>query len=156
MIVIRHWRLNNYLRNDRYTPTIYKNEFEALQVENDVYELENGEKSTMLPSGIPNGNPGKDSIGKDSIGKDRIIINRFEKPTLEEVKKYCEERQNYVDYQNFYDFYEAKGWMVGKNKMKDWKACVRTWERNSKKNLASNATAQDYFDYAEELRRQGM
>ena len=47
--------------------------------------------------------------------------------------------------------------MVGKNKMKDWKACVRTWERNNNVCGANSvATAQDYFDYAEELRRQGL
>ncbi len=56
---------------------------------------------------------------------------RFAPPTLEEVKEYCKERGNGVDAQRFVDFYEMKGWMVGKNKMKDWKAAVRTWERNS-------------------------
>lgn len=56
--------------------------------------------------------------------------SRFAPPTLEEVKEYCRERGNGVDAQRFLDFYEMKGWMVGKNKMKDWKAAVRTWERN--------------------------
>ncbi len=54
---------------------------------------------------------------------------RFAPPTVEEVKEYCRERGNGVDAQRFVDFYEMKGWMVGKNKMKDWKAAVRTWER---------------------------
>ena len=57
---------------------------------------------------------------------------KFIVPTIEEIKAYCLERQNSIDYQRFYDFYESKGWMVGKNKMKDWKACVRTWENNTK------------------------
>lgn len=56
---------------------------------------------------------------------------RFAPPTLEEVKEYCRERGNEVDAQRFVDFYEMKGWMVGKNKMKDWRAAVRTWERES-------------------------
>ena len=54
---------------------------------------------------------------------------RFVPPTLEEVRSYCEEK-GYLDKVNperFIDFYESKGWMVGKNKMKDWKAAVRTW-----------------------------
>lgn len=55
--------------------------------------------------------------------------NRFTPPTLEEVKEYCNERHNKVDAERFIDFYSAKGWMVGKNKMKDWKACIRTWEK---------------------------
>lgn len=58
---------------------------------------------------------------------------RFAPPTLEEVKEYCRERGNGVDAQRFVDFYEMKGWMVGKNKMKDWKAAVRTWERTTPK-----------------------
>ena len=53
---------------------------------------------------------------------------RFTPPTLEEVKVYCQERNNGVDPYKWYDFYQSKGWMVGKNKMKDWKASVRTWE----------------------------
>lgn len=56
--------------------------------------------------------------------------SRFSKPTLEEVKDYCAERQNNVDAEHFYDYYESNGWMVGKTHMKDWKASVRTWEKN--------------------------
>ena len=57
----------------------------------------------------------------------------FVKPTLQEVEAYCTQRNNFVDAQRFLDFYESKGWMIGKNKMKDWKASVRTWEKNSDK-----------------------
>ena len=70
---------------------------------------------------------------------------RFEKPTLSEIKEYCIERNNNVDAQHFYDYYESNGWKVGKNSMKDWKAAVRTWERseyrksNSKKNSKEDA-----------------
>lgn len=69
--------------------------------------------------------------------KDRDRIkdrNIFKKPTLEEVEEYCNERNNNIDAQRFIDFYESKGWMVGKNKMKDWKACIRTWEQKNKSN----------------------
>lgn len=55
---------------------------------------------------------------------------RFVPPTLAEVQAYCIERKNGVDPQRFIDYYEARGWMVGKTKMKDWKAAIRTWERN--------------------------
>ena len=60
-------------------------------------------------------------------------ILRFKKPTLEEVKKYCLERGNNIDAERFIDSNEAKGWMIGKNKMKDWKAAIRTWEKNQAK-----------------------
>lgn len=55
---------------------------------------------------------------------------RFEKPTLSQITQYCFERNNNVNAEQFYDYYESNGWKVGKNSMKDWKACVRTWERN--------------------------
>lgn len=55
----------------------------------------------------------------------------FSRPSLEEVKKYCKERNNNVDPAYFIDFYESKGWKIGKNSMKDWKAAVRTWEKRN-------------------------
>ena len=61
-----------------------------------------------------------------------INNTRFKKPTLEQVREYCEERNNNVNPEQFIDFYESKNWMIGKNKMKNWKACVRTWEKNHK------------------------
>jgi len=57
---------------------------------------------------------------------------RFVPPTPDQVREYCQQRGNAVDPERFVDFYAAKGWMVGKNRMKDWKAAVRTWERGSK------------------------
>ena len=56
----------------------------------------------------------------------------FKKPTLDEVKNYCILRKNNIDAEAFIDFYESKNFMIGKNKMKDWKAAVRTWERREK------------------------
>ena len=57
----------------------------------------------------------------------------FKKPTLDEVKNYCILRKNNIEAESFIDFYESKDWLIGKNKMKDWKACVRTWESREKK-----------------------
>ena len=53
----------------------------------------------------------------------------FIEPTYNDILEYCSERKNGVDVNKFLNFYSAKGWMVGKNKMIDWKACVRTWEK---------------------------
>lgn len=60
--------------------------------------------------------------------------SRFTPPTLEEVKAYCIERKNNVDPERFIDYYTSNGWLVGKTKMKDWKAAVRTWEKNGYSN----------------------
>ena len=67
-----------------------------------------------------------DSSAKSTTTKRK----RFEKPTLSQITQYCLERNNNVNAEQFYDYYESNGWKVGKNAMKDWKACVRTWERN--------------------------
>lgn len=56
---------------------------------------------------------------------------RFKKPTVEEIETYCNERNNNINPNAFYDYYESKDWMIGKNRMKDWKAAIRTWERNT-------------------------
>ena len=63
---------------------------------------------------------------KEKINKKK----KFVKPTVEEVTEYCKDRGNRIDSQRFIDYYEANGWMVGRNHMKDWKAAVRTWEKN--------------------------
>jgi len=60
-----------------------------------------------------------------------LKASRFTKPRIEEVKEYCDERGGNVDPQRFFDHYESNGWRVGKAGMKDWKAAVRTWERNA-------------------------
>ena len=54
----------------------------------------------------------------------------FQKPTVDEVQAYCRERRNRVDPQQWLDHYESNGWRVGRNPMKDWKAAIRTWEKN--------------------------
>ena len=60
--------------------------------------------------------------------------NRFIQPTILEILEYCKERNNKVDAERFIDYYQSKGWLVGKTKMKDWKASVRTWEKNEQTN----------------------
>ena len=57
---------------------------------------------------------------------------RFQKPSLEDVREYCSIRSNNVDPEQFFNFYESKGWLVGKTPMKDWKAAIRTWEKREK------------------------
>lgn len=81
-----------------------------------------------------------DTNNNDNNENNKEIVTKvttkkvFEKPTVEEVRAYCRERNNGINADSFVDFYESKGWLIGKNKMKDWKAAVRTWERSRKNN----------------------
>ena len=77
--------------------------------------------------------------------KEKNENNTFTPPTAEDVKSYCLERKNFVNANTFIDFYESKGWMVGRNKMKDWKACVRTWEKSSTEHHKQQEPIQDHF-----------
>lgn len=88
----------------------------------------------------------EDSIARTPARK------RFTPPTLAEVTAYCRERQNAVDPQRFIDYYTANGWKVGKNSMKDWKACVRTWERkNGRGPRPKGGTATNASKFAEDF-----
>lgn len=195
VIVIKHWRINNYLRSDRYNETKYLEEKQQLNIEqNGEYSLK---KDIGIPSGIPSGNPDKNSIDKNSIiynilyiweknipcdcithkgekclrrsayqidGKNfcnqhsksllgehfehNQDIKKFKKPTVEQVENYCKERKNDIDANKFVDYYDSIGWLVGKKPMKDWKACVRTWERKEKDVLNSkpDISTPDWFN----------
>jgi len=75
---------------------------------------------------------------KDIKNKNINKNNIFVKPSLEEVKAYCQERGNNVDAEAFIDFYESKGWKIGSNSMKDWKAAIRNWERSDRGSAGTN------------------
>ena len=75
--------------------------------------------------------------------KGRNAPKRFTPPAVEEVKAYCLERKNGLDAQSFVDFYASKGWKVGKEPMKDWKAAVRTWENRRKCETTKKETSFD-------------
>lgn len=151
VIVIKHWRINNYLRSDRYQGTKYIEEKESLIIDQNGAYVQ--PKQAGIPGGIPN--DGIPRLGKDRLGKDNTpkgVCGRFAPPTLEEVKAYCRERGNNVDPERWMDFYQSKGWMVGKNKMKDWKAAVRTWEKEARTGNAKARQNNTLLNYDEQGR----
>lgn len=75
---------------------------------------------------------------------------KFIPPTLEEVIAYCNERKNGIDAETWIDHYTANGWMVGKNKMKDWKACVRKWEKSDFRQKPTGTSGNIFFDMLKE------
>lgn len=123
---------------------------------NKAYAKRVQEESSSIPQGnledsleIPQGNLDKGNNKNKDKNKDKVknkvkvkdknkyysgdeksaTSSRFTPPTVDEVRAYCMERGNDVDPERFYDFYASKGWRVGQNPMKDWRAAVRTWER---------------------------
>jgi len=82
---------------------------------------------------------------------------RFTKPTVADIREYCRERRNTVDPQRFFDFYEAKGWRVGNQPMKDWQAAVRTWEGREPAKPPDHDTSNPFKRMLmEEARRSGQ
>ena len=84
---------------------------------------------------------------------DKNSSKTFRPPTVDEVRAYCQERGNSVDPEQFIDFYTSKGWIVGKNKMKDWKASVRTWEKRDDK---KSTPQKDSNPYRALLKQKGL
>lgn len=148
VIVIKHWRINNYIQKDRYKETLYQDEMSALEVKDNGSYTFNGHKmDTQCIQDGYNGYTGKDRLGKNSIGylkescitttKEKEVVDttlsssrRFVKPTMDEIKDYIS-KQGYrkLNAEEFYDYYEVNGWYCGKHKMKDFKAAIRTWAR---------------------------
>lgn len=133
IIVIKHWKIHNYIQSDRFKETVYLEEKTMLTLDDNKAYTERIQDVSTLDTQY---SIGKDSIAKSSIEKKvaeaPLSCKRFVKPTLEEVREYCLSRKNNIDAQQFIDFYESKGWKVGNQSMKDWKACVRTWEQRNK------------------------
>lgn len=122
VIVIKHWRINNYLQNDRTKPTVYQEEKALLTVDEKGSYSRNVYTDTVYI--------GKDSIGKNSIGNKRET--HFTPPTLSDVESYCQERGNNVNAKRFFDYYTSNDWKDGKgNKVKNWKQKVISWERGT-------------------------
>ena len=97
----------------------------------------------------------KSNIKKGNIKENNTDIRRFTPPSLQEVTEYCQERGNSVDPSRFIDFYASKGWKVGNQPMKDWKACIRTWEQREGKSvktvIAQGYEQRDYQEVQDEI-----
>lgn len=135
VVVIKHWRINNYLQKDRINPTTYfehKNEL-SLDGKGAYVRQECDNVYTEAVSVYTQDRLGKDRLDKDKDNKRARARETFTPPTVDEVKAYCTERGNNVDAERFCDFYASKGWRVGNQPMRDWKAAVRNWERSDKR-----------------------
>lgn len=122
-----------------------------------------GGTSDSTSDGTSDGTHIKKDKKVKKVKKDKNIYNNararackthtanFSPPDIQDVKAYCMERDNNVDPERFIDFYEAKGWMVGKNEMKDWRAAVRNWERNEASKSTAQTTQQGRLDWIDDI-----
>lgn len=140
VIVIKHWKLHNAIRNDRFKPTDYVTE-RAM-----IYEKENGVYTTSQPSDNQVTTNGMhsirldldlDKVSIDKVSIDKEIVLKHDRniipPTFEMVDKYCKERKNGIDAQFFIDYYDQLNWYLKpRMKMINWEGAIRTWENNRK------------------------
>ena len=99
---------------------------------NQTNDTQPDEQTTSEPTTIEEDKNTRIEIKKDADASKEKTYKRFVKPTVEQVQAYCAENNYPVNAADFVDFYESKGWVVGKSPMKDWKAAVRTWLRKQR------------------------
>ena len=147
VVVIKHWRIHNYIRKDTYSETNYKEEKALLELdENKAYRVPRGR---AVDEPWTQDSIGKDRLVKDSIGKDSNTNNHICHPDVAEVKAYIIEKGYHFSAESFVAHYESNGWKVGKNPMKSWKAACVTWESNYKKK--HQLEGKSWLEVAEDL-----
>lgn len=158
VIVIKHWKMHNTIQNDRRKETSYQDELMQLTVKKDKsYTFAKSEEIESETICIQNASI---DLGLDldlglEIVKDVVGKSRFTPPTLKEVESYIKAQGYDMDASRFVDFYQSKGWMVGKNKMKDWEAAVRNWSKDKPKTkgrveLVTHYPTMETSDYDED------
>ena len=158
VIVIKHWRMANALRKDRYTPTVWQKEFAMLNVkENGAYTMGSDGCQTVanwLPDGCHN--ISKDNLNKSNTESGRKRTSRFTPPTLEEVRKYAWEHCTKVDPDHFYEYFsepndKGETWIDSKgNKVRNWKQKMLTWEKMESNSTQKAKTRNTLLNYKEE------
>lgn len=133
--------VNNYRKYQDYTPS------EEAKNDGTVDGTADGTHDGTV-DGTHGGTPaGTDITRTTRKTRKTNIYSHFVPPTVEEVNAYCHERNNGIDASEFVDFYTANGWTQGKGKpIKDWKACVRTWERNPFRKTTQRVAVPDYIE----------
>ena len=131
IVVIKHWRIHNYIQKDRYHETNYTEEKKMLRLnENNSYSKMDTPCIQDVSKMDTEVRLGKDSLDKGSKGESGK--RRFTPPTLSEIEDYIIEKGYHVNAERFFNFYGSKNWMVGKNKMSDWHKAIGGWEADWK------------------------
>lgn len=138
-LYVKNWHKYNWTESPKLNPSIVSalDTVKTPRFKQRIADLYNARDTVSIP--YEYGMDTTDTVTDTVSDSDKKIIKEektkrkiFVPPNVEEVAAYCRERGNTVDPETFVDFYAGKDWMVGKNKMVDWKATVRTWERRQK------------------------
>ena len=155
IIVIKHWKIHNYIQKDRYKETTYVEEKSTLSLDSKKAYIEKEKTDCIqdVSNLYPENRLDKIKLDKNKLDKNNNKTQKssFIPPSLEEVKQYCKERNNNIDANAFINFYESKGWYVGKNKMVSWKAAIRTWESKDKTNKNVKVKPNWFEEYEESI-----
>ncbi len=146
-LLIIHWSKYNWTNSDKLRTAVAR-EISSVKDHNfkefltGIYEG-NDTVSIPYPYGMDTTITNTNTINNtnSNITTHKKIPNRFTPPTYDEVSAYAMEINSSVNVDNFLDYYESNGWLVGKNKMKDWKATFRRWSRENKKTTSSQLDA---------------
>lgn len=147
VIVIKHWKMHNVIRPDRIKETDYVREKAQLMTEeNGKYRIIDGQLTDNCQTSVRQVTDKRPhSIEEISIEEYRRDNNRrtFIPPSMDELVTFIQEMGYKVNAETFLNHYESKGWYVGKNKMKDWKAAVRGWNAREKEKPITKSDRED-------------
>jgi hypothetical protein len=178
VVCIKHWRVNNTIRWDRYTPTPYQAEALRLSIKSDggYTETQPGIlRERDLPTDVtpygnhvatkrlpPGATPGTQiRLDEMRIDKKSVIDSSkietavseppkkrgFVKPTIDEIYDYCFKKHYFIDPDRFFHYYESKGWMVGTNKMTNWKSALSGWALREMERTPQHCWTETQFNY---------
>lgn len=127
VVVVKHWKIHNYIQNDRFKPTVYTDEKSRLRLKpNKAYTTQCIQSVSKLDA--------QDRLGKDRLGKVSIEgNNEFIPPTLDEIKIYHAEQKMTFDIQKFFDYFSEGDWIDSHgNPVRNWKQKMMTWQNTEK------------------------
>ena len=154
-LLLRNWYKYNWTASPKFRKPLER-ELQAVkcpEYKEYLKALFDGQEAVLKESENekPEGTPSMTVTYADgSVEVERPRGKKFIPPTAEEVNAYCQERNNNIDGETFVDFYASKGWKVGDQPMKDWKAAVRTWEKNRADKKAQITKASNQFQQFEQ------
>ena len=130
------------VKSTHYNTLITIENYDRFQVDD---ENINPPSTQCQPTTNPEPTLNKNDKNVKNEKNDENIVIEKNKPTIEEIRQYIEEKNYNIDAEFFYNYYEANGWKVGKNKMKSWKATLGTWNRKSEMERKKNKPS--YLNY---------